>query len=244
MPLIPYPNVPNSPGVPLIPRLPGARAVGTTLLGAAEGFLWGLLQQETNWGIWDKKNNKYLGDPAIITGFLGSLLDSVGIGSTLSTNSVEFSKETKISDVPLELGSFASYNKVQVPATPVVTLCLTGTEENRKTFLSEIDNACMSVDLYDVYTPEKTYLDYSIERYRYERRAERGKTLMLVEISLKEIRQVTAKFKDSGDPKDAGAAAPVSGGKVPASAPPQSLMSKITGKVGSAVSSARQSVGL
>ena len=244
MSLIPFPSVPNSPGVPLIPRIPSASTVGTSLLGAAVGALWSALQQETNWGIWDKKKGKYLGDVSTVSGFLGGLLDSIGLGSTLSTNSVDFSQETKISETPIEKGSFASYNKVQIPANPVVTLCLTGSEDNRKNFLQAIQDACLSTDLYDVYTPEKTYTDYSIERYRYERRAERGKTLMVVEISLKEIRQVTAKYKDSKDPKDPGTADPVSSGKVAASSPPKSLMSTIKGKVSGAVGSVRSYTGI
>jgi hypothetical protein len=38
------------------------------------------------------------------------------------------------------------------------------------------------------------YVNYSIERYRYARRASAGATLLIVEVSLKEIRQVTASY--------------------------------------------------
>ena len=67
-----------------------------------------------------------MGDPAKFTGLIGNALDAAGLGSTLSTNSVDFSKDTKVSDFPVEQGSFASYNKVETPASPIVTLCLTG----------------------------------------------------------------------------------------------------------------------
>ena len=174
--------------------------------------------------------------PAKFTGLIGNALDAAGLGSTLSTNAVEYSKETRVSDFPIEQGGFASYNKVEAPAAPTVTLCLTGSEKNRRTFLDAIDAACKSTDLYSVVTPEVTYIDYSVERYNYQRRNSKGATLLLVEITLKEIRQVSAAYSisDKGQvdaPQDAGAAPQVDNGKVQAQTPKPSTLKSLADKL-------------
>lgn len=236
MPTIPYPNVPNVPGVPPIARAPGRSVLAAVSLGALQGALWRATQIESQWGIWDKSGNP-VGDPSTITGLARQVLESLGIGSVLSTNAVEYSKETRVSEFPLERGSFASYNKVEMSASPTVTLCLKGSESDRTSFLAAIDAATKSTELFDVVTPEVTYVDYSIERYNYSRRISKGTTLLIVEISLREVRQVSAQYTttQSGQvdaPKDAGAAPTADSGKVQGAAPRQSVAKSIATKLG------------
>lgn len=233
MPLIPFPSVPKLPGVPALPRSPKFPPIVRAGLGLLQGMLWRIFQVDTQWGIFDKKG-KALGDPATITGFFGRILDTAGLGSTLSTNAVEFSKETKVSDFPVEEGSFASYNKVEMAAAPTVTLCLTGSEANRRTFLEAIDKACKSTDLFSVVTPEITYINYAVEHYNYSRRNSKGATLLMVEIALKEIRQVSARFSKKAQvdaPKDAGATPQADNGKVQAQPPQPSTLKSIANKL-------------
>lgn len=235
MPLIPFPDVPKLPGVPSLPRSPKFPPLVRTGLGLVQGMLWRVFQVQTRWGIFDSKG-KPLGDPAKFTGLVGNALDAAGLGSTLSTNSVDYSKDTRVSDFPIEQGSFASYNKVETPASPIVTLCLTGSENNRRTFLDAIDKATKSTDLYSVVTPEVTYIDYSIERYNYSRRSSKGATLLIVEITLKEIRQVSSQYTQSNGgqvdaPKDAGATPTADNGKVQAKAPDTSTLKAIANKL-------------
>lgn len=235
MPLIPFPNVPKVPGVPSLPRSAKFPAAARMVLGLTQGLLWRLFQVDTRWGIFDSKG-KALGDPAKFTGFVGSLLDSAGLGSTLSTGGVDYSKETRVSDFPLERGSFASYNKVEQPANPSVTLCLTGSEKNRRTFLEAIDKATKSTDLYSVVTPEVTYVNYSVERYSYSRRSSKGATLLIVDISLREIRQVSAQYTQSNkgqvdQPKEAGATPQADNGKVQPKTPEKSTLKSIANKL-------------
>ena len=188
-------------GIPPLPKsvsLPPSVKIAAGILQSA---LIGAYQNRSKWGIYDQKG-KSLGDYTKITsGWLGAIgassLSTLGLGTTTSTSSVDFSKEMKVSDFPIEKGSFASYNKVELPANPIVTLAFTGKEKDRKIFLQDIDNACKSNYLYNVVTPEVTYKNYSIERYAYQRRHDRGATLLLVEISLKEIRQVSVQYTKS-----------------------------------------------
>ena len=235
MALIPFPNVPKLPGVPALPRSPNFPPLLKAGLGLVQGMLWRIFQVQTRWGIWDSKG-KPLGDPSKFTGLIGNALEAAGLGSTLSTGSVEYSKETRVSDFPIERGSFASYNKVEQPASPTVTLCLTGSEKNRRTFLEAIDKACKSTDLYSVVTPEVTYVNYSVERYDYSRRSSKGATLLIVDITLREIRQVSAQYTQSNkgqvdQPKEAGATPQADNGKVQPQTPQPSTLKSIANKL-------------
>jgi hypothetical protein len=232
MALIPFPNIPNVPGVPAIPRSPNFPPNTTLVLGFLQSLIWRAFQIDVRWGIYDSSGNP-LGNPNQFTGFVGSILSAAGLNSTLSTSSVDYSKEMRVSDFPVETGSFASYNKVETPASPVVTLCLAANENDRRMFLDAIDTACKSTDLYSVVTPEVTYIDYSIERYNYSRRSSKGATLLMVEITLKEIRQVSAIFTQSANntqidqPKNADASPQLDTGKVQPKAVDQSTLKKL-----------------
>lgn len=238
MPLIQFPNVPQVDGVPAIARSARASVAGTVALGALSGGLWRVLQTRFRWGVYDS-NGKALADPSLFTGLLGDAIGALGVlgDTTMSTHSVEYTKEMKVSDFPVEKGSFADYNKVEMPATPTVTLCLSGTESARADFLNAIDTATKSTDLYSVVTPEVTYAGYSIDRYSYSRRQARGATLLVVELSLREIRQVestktTVENKQVDAPKTPGAAPTVDAGKVQPAAPKQSTLKSIFVKLG------------
>ena len=231
MALIPYPDVPIGPGVPTVPRLgliPGAIAdlsnivsfaaslqSAATLaidIGAVTQVLANALQSAPAWGIFDQSGNP-----------LGASTDT---NATLSTLDVDYVKEMRVSDFPIEQGGFASYNKVELPATPRVTLILDGTVDDRAAFLNAIDAACKSTNLYNIVTPEAFYLGYSLERYSYRRTASRGANLLVVEIAVKEIRSVNATYTTVtpgpiNSPQSPGATPQAAGGMVqsPSAAP-------------------------
>lgn len=251
MPLIPYPNVPKLLGVPDIPRSPNFPTVVRSSLGIAQSIIWQTIQRNVQWGIFDSKGNA-LGDPSNLSGLLGTFLNTIGLVSSPSTGSVDYSKETRVSDFPIEGGKFASYNKVEMPSTPVVTLIFNGTESDRSAFLAQIDKACKSTDLYTVATPTTTYINHTIERYNYQRRSNRGATLFVVEIFLKEVRQVSAIYSKSnkgeiGKAKDAKATPQVDGGKVQAPAVSASTAANIAKKIpqlGNYINSYIQGLGI
>lgn len=243
MPLITIPKIPKLPGVPSLPGLGTfVKSSLTAAIGAVQAAIWRAFQIDQKWGIYDSKG-KSLGDPGAIGGVIGSLLSTIGVGSTLSTGGVEYTKEMKISDFPLENGGFASYNKVEMPSNPSVTLTFAGSESSRKTFLDAIDKACKSTDLYSVVTPEVTYINHAIERYSYQRRSERGCTLLIVEIILKEIRQVSSQYTTKvvvADPKAPSATSTTDAGKVQAKTPDVSTLKKISDKLPSLAAKARE----
>lgn len=229
MPLIPFPDVPNVPGVPAIPRRPGVSIASQLSLSILQGSVFRLFQVDQKWGIYDQAGRP-LGDPYSFTGIIDNVLETIGLGGSLSTGSVDYAKETRVSDFPLERGGFAAYNKVELPATPVVTLRYGGNENSRKDFLAQIEAACKSTELYNVVTPEVTYINYSIERFDYERRASRGATLLEVWLYLKEIRQVSAVLSVSSAiqaPRDPAATPTADSGKVQAKTPDTSTLQRL-----------------
>jgi hypothetical protein len=87
-----------------------------------------------------------------------------------------------------------------------------------------------------VVTPEVTYINYSVERYNYQRRSNKGATLLIVEITLKEIRQVSSQYTQSNKgqvdtPKDAGATPSADNGKVQAQTPDTSTLKAVANKL-------------
>ena len=227
MPLIPYPNVPNSPGVPAIPRIAGAQAVPLAL-AALQGILWTVLETSSQWGVWDSQGNP-VADPSVFRGITGAALEALGIGPTYSVNTVDYRREGRVSDFPVEQGSFATYNKVQLPANPIVTLALDASTNDRSFFLSTLDAATTSTETFSVVTPEITYVGYTIDRMSYKRTAPRGANLLIVELSLQEVREVSAAYSTQqiNSPQDAGATPPESGGRVQAATPDTSTLQSL-----------------
>ncbi len=222
MPLIPFPNVPLVPGVPLIPRSAAFPSNPAIALGLVQALLWQVFQTQSQWGIFNSA-----GQPIFNVDEFNLITNSV-----MTTEGVDYSKETKVSSFPIEQGSFASYNKVETPASPVVTLCFSGSDANRAAFINTIDTACKSTDLYSIATPEVTYINYSIVRYGYSRRNANNAYMYTVEIGLEEIREVSAQFtkvSQINTPKTASAVPPVDGGKVQAATLQQSTLKKLIG---------------
>lgn len=225
------PDVPLVPGVPAVRRSSSAQSPANIVLATTQGLLWGAFSNAGAWGIYDQYGNPLV-DNAGLSGFLGTLASALGFSSPLSTSAVEYHKETRLSNFPVEQGSFATYNKVELPANPIVTLCMGGTESDRAALLNAIDAAVKSTDYYTVATPEITYVNYIIERYNYQRRSNRGANLLLVEVSLREVREIaTAIYSTVQYPNaQSDTALPAhDNGKVQAQtvAPSQSVLSKM-----------------
>lgn len=157
-----------------------------------------------------------------LTGTTTPLYTPQDSGSEVSTFAFEFTRSQSISDFPLEQtvpgqGSpFASFNKIWQPGIPTVTFAVSGSFADLLGFLAALDNACESTNLYDVYTPDFHYLGYSIERYSYRRTANKGATMLMVDVSLKEILQVSPAYTNTpiNSPQSPSAAAQQNNGQI------------------------------
>jgi hypothetical protein len=206
MPSIPFPNIPPFPGVPALVRPVSAAIAANPAIaigiGTLENILIPALQQLPKWGIFDAAGNQLGIAASQDNPILVALASQIGGASAvLSTYGLDYVKEMRVADFPLEGGAFATYNKVELPANPTVTLILDSSSENDRTnFLNAIDAATKSTNVYNIVTPTVTYTRYTLERYSYRRYATRGAYLLMVEISLKEARGVSAAFAQATGP--------------------------------------------
>jgi len=169
-----FPDVPNVLGVPALRREFTTRQVTRLVVSRILSRI--LLSRFTRTGVW-------------------GLYDKDGkVSRADSVFSLDFKGASKISEVPLQNGSFAAYNKVQLPNFQLLRLVKTGSDLKRNQFLTEIDNAKKSTDLYYIVTPERTYFNINIEDYAYKRTAQDGVSMLIVDITFKQIRQVSPAF--------------------------------------------------
>lgn len=135
--------------------------------------------------------------------------------------SLEFNKEWAISKNPVAPNSFSAYNKVERPYEARVPFAKGGSEFDRGTFLLDIIDATKSIDLFSVVTPELTYINANLIGYSYERRAEKGVNLLIVEIRIEQVRvSATTTFSNTKSPVSNSA---VNGGTVQPKAPTTTL---------------------
>lgn len=144
-----------------------------------------ILDQHGPWGIYDRTGKKI----AASQYFLG----------------LDFSKEYRVSDAPMEQGAFQSYNKVETPFLARVTLACDGTGffgfggssafgfgstagETRQAFLAAIAAAVSSTDVFSIVTPDATYVNSNLVHYDYTRTHRQGVSLLAVTVGFQEIR--------------------------------------------------------
>ncbi len=188
-----FPDVPKVPGVPAVARSlinPGTE----TEPRLTQDSITVTAAAKNQWGIYTTAGAQAL-EPDSIT-------------------AIGYDAEYRVADFPIEEGGFESYDKVAVPFQNRVVMTKGGTLEQRRAFLRAVDEIKGNLELYNVVTPEWTYLNVNIVRVSTDRSREQGAGLITVELQLQEIRQnATASFSQTRDPASAD---PVSNGSVQA----------------------------
>ena len=138
---------------------------------------------------------------------------------------LRYTNASKVSSFPVENGSFTDYNKVRTPYKAKVRLAVGGDTVRIEAFINEIDRVVEDVNLYNVVTPEHVYLNANIEHASYSRAHNKGKNLILVDLELIEIRQVTPQYISVSIPnaKKPGDKGKKNTGKHQPQPPPQDL---------------------
>lgn len=162
-----YPDVPPSPGVPQVKRDPLAPINTILLLEADVGTIVRMFEPP-QWGIFTAD-----GRPLVIP-------DTV--------ESLDYRAEARISDYPVENGGFQSYDKVVLPYDARVVMICDGTNQDKTSFLLNLERARLSLDTFVVLTPDVVYPNVNIIHYDYRRTRQRGATMIYAEIWLQEIR--------------------------------------------------------
>jgi hypothetical protein len=123
---------------------------------------------------------------------------------------VDFRREWRLSDYPVEEGGFETYNKVAMPYDNRLSLACDGTLTPISIFLSQLDEISASLDLFVVITPQIIYPSVNIIHYDYRRESRRGASIIVADVWLEQVRStVTTQFSKS---KDADGATETNGG--------------------------------
>lgn len=188
------------PVFPDVPKVPGVPAVARSLLNPGTATEPQLTQDsitvtataKNEWGVYTA------------AGALALEPDSI--------TAIGYDAEYRVADYPIEEGGFETYDKVALPFQNRVVMTKGGTLEQRRTFLRAVEELRGDLELYNVVTPEWTYLNVNIVRTSLDRSRENGSGLITVELQLQEIRQnAAASFTQTRDP---ASASPVSNGSV------------------------------
>lgn len=114
--------------------------------------------------------------------------------------SLGFKKDWNLPKYPMELGAFQTYNKVTEPYDVKVRMTIgnsdpkaflpsfPGGKSRIASFLADVEKAALSLDLYDVVTPDATYLNANIYHYDYNRTSTNGVSMLTVDLYLAEVR--------------------------------------------------------
>lgn len=186
-----FPDVPKVPGVPAVAR--SALNPGTaTEPKLTQDSITVTATAKNQWGIYT------------VAGALALDPDTIA--------AVGYDAEYRVAEYPIEEGGFESYDKVALPFQNRVIMSKGGTLEQRRAFLKAVEELRGDLELYNVVTPEWTYLNVNIVRVGIDRSREQGAGLITVELQLQEIRQnASASFSQTRDPASAD---PASNGSV------------------------------
>jgi hypothetical protein len=194
-----FPNVPKLPGVPQLRRSPQFPAAPPPIVGIAIvlGRLWQALFSQPAWAIYKQAvTTPQTNDDGVETVTVVAEREPVVVPDSF----LEFGyrNEYTMSDYPVQDGGFASYDKVANPFETMVRMAKGGSQQERKKFLDSLDAIVGTLDLYDILTPEKTYLGVNVLRYEFARRGNRNAYFFTeVDLYFREIRTVTATYSNT-----------------------------------------------
>ena len=160
-----------------------------------------------------------LGGAAIIRAIFGNvwgLVNEFGVPVVLADNvlGLSYQAASSIANAPIEQGSFASYNKIATPSQAVVQMSKgSGGALQRGAFLAQLLALEGSTLKFYVISPEFVHRNMCITNVDYARSAQEGVQLIVVNVSLEEVREVKVNysFEEVEAPSDAKA---VDGGNV------------------------------
>lgn len=98
----------------------------------------------------------------------------------------------QVADYPIEGGAFAAYNKVKRPGMFDITLIRKGSDLARFAWLEAIRQQIQTKPLarYNVITPQGIFQSYTISRWSYQTRPDRGTNLLYLDLQFSEVLQI------------------------------------------------------
>lgn len=108
--------------------------------------------------------------------------------------SLNYKQENKVTQNPVEQGSFVDYNVVETPAEIACVISKHGFAPDLSAFVDALEQYVKSTDLLTVETPEKEYANMKMTKFSYNRSAENGTDVIYAECAFTEIREVTSQY--------------------------------------------------
>jgi hypothetical protein len=192
-----YPNVPKLPGVPQLVRSANQIITGPVVgTAAAIGALWRALFVTNVWGIFKQRPPVEEGEDGIQT--VTVVAKQTPVVDCDSILDFGYRNEWDVPSYPVQDGTFASYNRVSLAYEASVRLSKGGSEADRRKFLDQIETILNSSQLYQIVTPERTYMNVNPVRTEQVRRGASG-AYFLTEIDLYfvEVRTATAQYANT-----------------------------------------------
>jgi hypothetical protein len=151
------------------------------------------------------------GGAALLNAVFGKtwgIVNQFGIPILLADNVLGLAHDNSatISSLPVEGGSFASYNKVDNPSNATVQMTKSsGGTLQRGLFLTQLDTLKKSTLSFHIITPEYVYTSYQITGINLAREASSGCSLLTVNVELQEMREVKVdySYEEVKNPEDA-----------------------------------------
>lgn len=111
-----------------------------------------------------------------------------------SVETTDYTSDAQVSTMPIEAGSFASYNKVRAPRRVQLRLLKTETlfegAGGISLLISYLQQMLETPSLAFIKTPWEIYEGYSLTAFSYSRNAREGFAMLVADCTFEEVRQV------------------------------------------------------
>jgi hypothetical protein len=178
-----FPNVPQLPGVPPVVRALGGYVTLATAAFTAISHILSQASQVANiWGVFDADNNLVLAPDSI--------------------REFDVRAEWRVSNYPVQQGSFATYDKVTMPAEYSVRMAKGGSVDERQAFQSQVEAVAASTNLFTIVTPEESYSNVNVTRYEISRKEAAGAFFLVIDLFFIQIIEVAAQYSTTANTPD------------------------------------------
>lgn len=146
--------------------------------------------------------------------------------------------DARVTQAPVENGTFASYNKTVSPMRTTVVLGYTGLALIRAAILRRCESLLKGTELVSIVTPDKTFVNMSVVAVDHSYASSKGVDRLMLALTLEEVRQVqpayaTEKLLSKGHVKNSADASTVAVGKQQGRAPRTSTLERARQEVSS-----------
>ena len=110
---------------------------------------------------------------------------------------LDVTRETPVTQAPIEQGGFVDYNKVITPTTVGLMLSIKGEPARLQQVLDQINGLAASCTLLNILTPYAEFKNYAMEKYQYSQDNQSGIDVLYFNFSFTEVREVSVAYSNA-----------------------------------------------